>query len=124
MIEVWSFDYKVGWQKENNFLDRMASLHNEQDMDKVLGLLEYTSTSGVYAMNDNILGDPIKIFVNNRDSRNTTLPKYLVEFCPIGQDIEYIGARNLPSLIELLNKLTPLVTAVTVCDYINDKQAN
>ncbi|HFP7023880.1 TPA: hypothetical protein ACHKB2_001748 [Acinetobacter baumannii] len=74
-------------------------------------------------MNDNILGDPIKIYVNSRDSKNTTLPKYLIEFSPIGDEVEYLGTRNLPSLIELLNKLTPLVTATTVCDYINDKYA-
>lgn len=123
MSEIWSFDYKDGWQRENDFIDRIVALHNEEDISKVLKILEYNSTSGIYAMNDNILGDPIKIYVNSRDSKNTTLPKYLIEFSPIGDEVEYLGARNLPSLIELLNKLTPLVTATTVCDYINDKYA-
>ncbi|EJB8487574.1 hypothetical protein ACG9XL_07985 [Acinetobacter nosocomialis] len=123
MSEIWSFDYKDGWQRENDFIDRIVALHQEDDISKVLKILEYNSTSGIYAMNDNILGDPIKIYVNSRDSKNTTLPKYLIEFSPIGDEVEYLGARNLPSLIELLNKLTPLVTATTVCDYINDKYA-
>ncbi|EXC24850.1 MULTISPECIES: hypothetical protein [Acinetobacter calcoaceticus/baumannii complex] len=123
MSEIWSFDYKNGWQRENDFIDRIVALHQEDDISKVLKILEYNSTSGIYAMNDNILGDPIKIYVNSRDSKNTTLPKYLIEFSPIGDEVEYLGARNLPSLIELLNKLTPLVTATTVCDYINDKYA-
>lgn len=123
MSEIWSFDYKDGWQRENDFIDRIVALHKEDDISKVLKILEYNSTSGIYAMNDNILGDPIKIYVNSRDSKNTTLPKYLIEFSPIGDEVEYLGARNFPSLIELLNKLTPLVTATTVCDYINDKYA-
>lgn len=123
MSEIWSFDYKDGWQRENDFIDHIVALHKEDDISKVLKILEYNSTSGIFAMNDSVLGDPIKIYVNSRGSSNTTLPKYLIEFSPIGQDIEYIGARNLPSLIELLNKLTPLVTAVNVCDYINDKIA-
>jgi hypothetical protein len=123
MSEIWSFDYKDGWQRENDFIDHNVALYNEEDISKVLKILEYNSTSGIYAMNDNILGDPIKIYVNSRDSKNTTLPKYLIEFSPIGDEVEYLGARNLPSLIELLNKLTPLVTATTVCDYINDKYA-
>lgn len=123
MSEIWSFDYKDGWQRENDFIDHNVALHNEEDISKVLKILEYNSTSGIYAMNDNILGDPIKIYINSRDSKNTTLPKYLIEFSPIGDEVEYLGTRNLPSLIELLNKLTPLVTATTVCDYINDKYA-
>ncbi|EXB83558.1 hypothetical protein L2Z44_04990 [Acinetobacter baumannii] len=123
MSEIWSFDYKDGWQRENDFIDHNVALNNEEDISKVLKILEYNSTSGIYAMNDNILGDPIKIYVNSRDSKNTTLPKYLIEFSPIGDEVEYLGTRNLPSLIELLNKLTPLVTATTVCDYINDKYA-
>ncbi|WP_288421601.1 hypothetical protein [uncultured Acinetobacter sp.] len=123
MSEIWSFDYKDGWQRENDFIDHNAALHNEEGISKVLKILDYNSTSGIYAMNDNILGDPIKIYVNSRDSKITTLPKYLIEFSPIGDEVEYLGARNLPSLIELLNKLSPLVTATTVCDYINDKYA-
>jgi hypothetical protein len=39
----------------------------------------------------------------------------------VGSDIIYFTARNMPSLIELLNKLSPLVHSSTVCNKINDE---
>ncbi|EXC19586.1 hypothetical protein J536_4092, partial [Acinetobacter sp. 809848] len=50
MSEIWSFDYKNGWQRENDFIDRIVALHQEDDISKVLKILEYNSTSGIYAM--------------------------------------------------------------------------
>lgn len=118
MTELWGFDFKTGWVEEDNFIDEYIMLNGESDLDTVIHSLGYQSATGVYQIDDTILGNPIQL---NELRRDSALPKYLVEFCPTGSDVTYFTARNIPSLIELLNKLTPLVHALVVCNQINEE---
>lgn len=119
MSEFWGYDFKKGWIEETNFIDDYCNLNNESDLSKVLNALGYRDGSGFYQIEDTILGNPIQLYELHKPL-NANQPSYIVEFCPAGSDIIYFTARNMPSLIELLNKLSPLVHSSTVCNKIND----
>lgn len=117
MTELWGYDFKTGWIEERNFIDEYIVINNESSLSTVISSLGYRDATGVYQIEDAILGNPIQLYELGKDS---TLPKYLVEFCPTGSDVTYFTARNMPSLIELLNKLAPLVHSSVVCNKINE----
>ncbi|MFW1950542.1 hypothetical protein [Acinetobacter beijerinckii] len=118
MTELWGYDFKTGWIEESNFIDEYIMINNESSLSTVISSLGYQDGTGIYQIEDAILGNPIQLYELRKDS---TLPKYLVEFCPVGSDVTYFTARNMPSLIELLNKLSPLVHAAVVCNKINEE---
>lgn len=118
MSEFWSYDFKNGWIEENNFIEEYIALNKESNLSKVISGLGYRDGTGLYQIEDKVLGNPIHLYELGKSS---ALPKYLVEFCPTGNDVTYFTTRNLPSLIELLNKLSPLVHAAVVCNQINDE---
>lgn len=93
-------------------------INDSQDIGFAISKLGYRDGFGTYQIEDSTLGNPIQMY---ELTINSTLPKYLVEFCPTGGDITYFTARNMPSLIELLNKLAPLAQAVKVCEQIEDQ---
>lgn len=119
MSEFWGYDFKKGWIEEDNFIEDYINSNNESDLGKVLNVLGYRDANGIYQIEDFILGNPIQLYELNKNL-DSSLPKYVVEFCPTGSDVIYFTARNMPSLIELLNKLIPLVHASTVCNKINE----
>ncbi|MCY6411172.1 hypothetical protein QTA56_03340 [Acinetobacter sp. VNH17] len=121
MSELWGYDFKKGWIEENNFIDEYIEINHESDLSIVISSLGYRDGFGTYQVNDSVLGNPIQLYELSKDS---TLPKYIVEFCPTGSDITYFTARNIPSLIELLNKLSPLVQTAIVCNQIDDEYNN
>lgn len=117
MAEFWEFDYKEGWLGGRDFIEEYLILNNINDIGAAIKDLGYRDGYGIYQIDDSLLGNPIQVYELQRDS---TLPKYLIEFCPTGGDINYFGARNMPSLIELLNKLSPLVQATLVGSFVDD----
>lgn len=123
MSEIWCFDYVKGWIEEGNFIDEYINLNDESDLGKVISALGYRNGMGIYQIEDLTLGNPIQLFELNMNL-DSALPKFLVEFCPTGGDVTYFTARNMPSLIELLNKLAPLVQATVVCNRINEKYSD
>lgn len=124
MTAVWNYDHKNGWSQEKDFLDRaLSDSEIDGDCEKALTSLGYNIKSSFYELPESAMGYPLVIYLNDNHRDHAQLPKYLIEFCPIGQDVEYISARNFPSLIELLNKLVPLATSATISDYIKDRYA-
>ncbi|MBJ8507108.1 hypothetical protein RMA95_03875 [Acinetobacter sp. V110_1] len=121
MNEIWGYHFKKGWIQQHNFLAAYLTLFNEHDISKAIIALGYFGKYGVYQIDDSILGNPIEVYELQNGSR---LPKYLIEYCPVGANVDYFVAYNMPSLIELLNKLAPLVHAVTACNQINDISPN
>ncbi|MDQ9019896.1 hypothetical protein RFI02_02120 [Acinetobacter sichuanensis] len=121
MSEIWGYDYKQGWVEESSFIFEQSQILQQYELDVVIKSLGYKNGSEVYEIDDSVLGNPIQLYEMTREE--TTLPKYLIEYCPAGCEINYFAARNMPSLIELLNKLAPLVQAVAVCREINDRDA-
>jgi hypothetical protein len=117
MSEFWGYDYKSGWFEDTNFIDEYLKHTEHGDITTVIKELGYINGYSIYQIEDSLLGNPIQVYELQKD---VTLPKYLIEFCPTGGDISYFVARNIPSLIELLNKLTPLVHAAFVCGYVDD----
>lgn len=117
MSELWGYDHKFGWQEEANFLDREIELTEGNDIEKAIKALGYQDGFGVYQVDDSLLGNPIQVYEQREGSNK---PKYLIEFCPTGGDISYFVARNMPSLIELLGKLTPLVQATLIGSFVDD----
>lgn len=118
MQEIWEFNYKNGWIEGENFINDYLTINDSQDISVAISNLGYRDGFGTYQIDDSTLGNPIQMYQLTIDS---TLPKYLVEFCPTGGDITYFSARDMPSLIELLNKLAPLAQAVKVCENIEDQ---
>lgn len=117
MSEFWGYSYKDGWVSEYDFIEREIALSGESDLDVVIKSLGYKDGSGIYQIDDSTLGNPIEVYEQSADKK---LPKYLVQFSPTGGDITYFVARNMPSLIELLGKLTPLVQANVISSFVDD----
>jgi hypothetical protein len=121
MNEIWGYHFKKGWTQEYNFLAEYISLHNEKEVATAIEALGYAGRYGVYQIDDSILGNPIEVYELQNASK---LPRYLIEYCPVGAKVDYFVADNMPSLIELLNKLAPLVHAAVACNQINDSAEN
>ncbi len=90
-------------------------------ISKAIEALGYFGKYGVYQIDDSMLGNPIEVYELLSDSK---LPRYLIEYCPVGAKVDYFVAYDMPSLIELLNKLAPLVHAAVACNQINDIAEN
>ncbi|HCV3301135.1 Uncharacterised protein [Acinetobacter baumannii] len=121
MNEIWGYHFKKGWTHEHNFLAAYSTLHNKEDISKAIEALGYFGKYGVYQIDDSMLGNPIEVYELLSDSK---LPRYLIEYCPVGAKVDYFVAYDMPSLIELLNKLAPLVHAAVACNQINDIAEN
>lgn len=86
------YDFKKGCFEQANFINEYIEINNDSGLNIVIISLGHQDGLGIYQVNDSIMDNPIQLYELNKDS---TLPKYIVEFCPTGSNVTYFTARNL-----------------------------
>ncbi|AOA58564.1 hypothetical protein [Acinetobacter larvae] len=110
---MWGYDYKSFWYEAPDFLLEYCEAHPEQNNDDALRAFGYGSDANLLLRQAEQLQGPLTVF---QQSEHATLPRYLVRFFPSKSYLEYFVCENIPSLIELLNKLTPLIQTMIISD--------
>ncbi len=110
---MWAYDIKKNWFEMPNFLTEYCDNHNCTDMAEAIRALGYGDDASLYFVMDERLEGPLTVY---QQKDNLDYPPYLVKFFPSKSYIEYFFCENSPSVIELLNKLTPLIQTMIMCD--------
>ncbi|TCM67764.1 hypothetical protein EC844_10758 [Acinetobacter calcoaceticus] len=110
---MWAYDFKKNWYEVDDFLAKHCDENVGLDRMQAINALGYGHDANIYFILDEKLEGPLTVY---QQKENDELPPYLVKFKPSKSYVEYFVCENAPSVIELMNKLTPLIQTLIMCD--------
>lgn len=117
--KMWSFSHKNGWYQIDDFLSEYSELHRTEDCTQDLIGCGYDEFSGFYYLPEPTGSNIIHVYHLLKQDDNK--PQYIVEVCFVIGTVDYIAAKELPDVIELLSKLAPIAHASIKAEEIINK---
>jgi len=99
--KLWAFSHIKGWYEVEDFFTE------KDDLDDYLKSIGYDSGSPFYCAHMISGGVAIETY---RQKGNSNLPEFIIALHN-ASDVDYFVAYELPSVIELINKLAPMTYA-------------